>query len=125
MFLFFMLSFIVLSPAFGKEIRQEGTWVPLGPAGGNIKALEQDPSNPNIFYAAPAGTPCRFHKSTDHGATWTEVSQIQRGAWCMTVNPSNGNVYLCTTGYLHMSTNDGATWQDYRFPNTGAWWSPA
>src|SRR5207237_4628911 len=54
-------------------------------------------------------------RSTDGGATWTEVSKTNGARWTdLAWNPTNPQLVLAgsSTGVLRLSTDGGVTWRD-------------
>ncbi len=101
-----------------EENQQTETWVSLGPEGGWIDILTQHPSNSNILYAAPYGYPCRIHKSTDKGNTWTELSQIFAYVYDLAIDPNTpSTMYAFYSNRIFKSTDGGLTWDDNRVDN--------
>lgn len=96
-----------------------------------ILDIEQDPTAPNILYAATAGGIAEVYKSTDFGENWTrlETGLPQDGAIIRTqiaIAPSNTDyLYLlcaANTGGLYgvyRSTDAGQTWELRADPTTG------
>ena len=112
------------------------TWTRIGLAGSStIGAIRFDPQNPNIVYAASAGSlfaPAGvrgLYKSTDYGATWTRVLAGLNdftGATDIAMDPTNPNKMFvpmwdhhrealcrCYTGPgtgIYLTTDGGASW---------------
>jgi photosystem II stability/assembly factor-like uncharacterized protein len=88
----------------------EPEWI--GPDGGSIVCLAISATNPNIMYAGTWGA--GVHKTTDGGATWTQVNtglpNLQINA--IAVDPKDANVvYAGPYRYqLYKSLNGGANW---------------
>jgi len=57
-----------------------GTWVSIGPDGGNIQALAIDPQGSATLYSIPYEFPDfpnpRVFRSSDGGATWSLVGRL-------------------------------------------------
>ena len=90
-------------------------------------ALAVDPNNPSVVYVATgennfSGDEFTGHgilKSTNGGATWTNIGQQFIGAFmgAIAVSPANSNVLLVgvtnsatVSGGVYRSTNGGSTW---------------
>lgn len=89
----------------------ESQWTSTGTmnfvGGGGIYSLAVDPSNTNTVYAGVDGG---LYKSTNAGATWTNVSSgfSCQGTISLLVDPPN--VYAGTCGGVVKSSDGGATW---------------
>ncbi|MBL8008303.1 MAG: hypothetical protein JNJ56_12300, partial [Ignavibacteria bacterium] len=79
--------------------------------------LQNDPNNPSVFYFAPDGG--GFYKSTNNGATFTEISGSYpfRSPCDILVAYDNSNVIFLADGItgsgvadLFKSTNGGVNW---------------
>ncbi|NNC60908.1 MAG: hypothetical protein HKO11_01120, partial [Eudoraea sp.] len=92
------------------------------PGTGRTNAIEVDPNNPNIWYVgAPSGG---IWKSTDAGATWTNLFDDfpQIGVSSIAIDPNNSNIIYIATGDddaadsysvgVFKSIDGGATWQE-------------
>jgi photosystem II stability/assembly factor-like uncharacterized protein len=91
--------------------------------GSGVSAIVVDPGNGDVVYAATAGdfdNPGRgIFKSTDAGATWTNISTTSFYAEvsCLVMNPSDPDVLLAGTTFggfapqgILKSVDAGATW---------------
>ena len=95
-----LLIFILAVTALAspEEIRQTGTWVSLGPEGGNILGIVQHPNNNDLLYLITTGEPSQCYQSTDHGMSWIKVGEINHtNLKSMTINP-NDPYELCVGG---------------------------
>jgi photosystem II stability/assembly factor-like uncharacterized protein len=90
-----------------------GGWGALGPFGGDVADVSVSPVNTSIVLAgiAPSsGTSGTMYRSTDAGATWTEVAALSGGSvYDIEFDPS-GKVYIGTINSVWTSTDDGVTW---------------
>ena len=101
------------------------TWSNLGPSnqGGRTRALLIDPGNPNVMYAG--GVAGGVWKSTDAGANWTALAQLQMANLAVVTlafQPGNTNTIYAGTGEgffnldairgagIFRSTDAGVTW---------------
>jgi hypothetical protein len=101
------------------------TWSNLGPSnqGGRTRALLIDPGNPNIMYAG--GVAGGVWKSTDAGANWTPLAQLQMpnlAVVSLAFDPTTTNTIYAGTGEgvfnadatrgagIFKSTDAGVTW---------------
>jgi len=86
-------------------------WTPSGLSGTTVKIIAVDPSNENIIYADCYSY---LYKSTDAGASWTQLGAGTIASVNDVKVKSDGTVYM--TGYinsiigLYRSTNGGTTW---------------
>ncbi|HLK36604.1 MAG TPA: hypothetical protein VKU41_07605 [Polyangiaceae bacterium] len=109
--------------------------LPAPPSGSGliICGLDVDPRTPGTVYAGsssyPAFKPGAFWRSTDCGATWTQVAMGSHGTdltqGCtqeVEVDPITSDVYadsLYGTGHLYRSHNGGMDWVDVSPTGTG------
>jgi photosystem II stability/assembly factor-like uncharacterized protein len=91
------------------------TWKRFGEGLGtnaSIKLLRASAGNPSTFYAVSAFG--RLHRSTDGGATWTEVELGLRGTdelWDLEIDPHDpGALLAATKNGLRASSDGGETW---------------
>ncbi len=89
-------------------------WVLAGPSnvGGRITALQIDPDNPTIIYAAAASG--GVWKSTDFGSTWFNVFNESFSIGSLALSPENSNVVYVGTGEANPSSVD-------TYPGNGLW----
>ena len=102
-----------------------GRWANLGPAnqGGRTRALLIHPTTPSVMYAG--GVAGGVWKSTDAGASWTTVTDLQMANLAVATlafDPANANTIYAGTGEgvgnadairgagIFRSTDAGATW---------------
>jgi photosystem II stability/assembly factor-like uncharacterized protein len=118
-----------------KSTNSGATWSPINDFMANlfIGALAFDPLNPNTMYA---GTGERFYdrsvrnagifKSTDGGATWTQLAATANWSDVQTIAPQPGssNVLLAATGSgIYRTTNGGTSWTYINISNVwGSQW---
>jgi hypothetical protein len=111
------------------------TWTPINDFLSNlaVSGICQDPTNTNIMYFCTgeayfngdAVSGNGVFKSTDHGATWNQLSSTSTLTSCTKVLcDASGNVYLSTIGIsvavgLQRSNDGGSTWTSISpFSNT-------
>jgi len=88
-----------------------GAWEPLGPFGGNLRALVVDPSNESNLFTASISLPCKIFKSTDYGDSWHYISSIPNLVYCLAVDPNNPLVlYAGSYACVYRSNDGGASW---------------
>ncbi len=106
------------------------SWAPLNDFMGNLSvtSMVMSPSDSNILYAATGEgvfltvntnkdliRGAGVFKSTDGGATWTQLSATANADWHhvgrLAINPGNGQILLAATSSgIWRSTDSGATW---------------
>jgi photosystem II stability/assembly factor-like uncharacterized protein len=87
-------------------------WLALGPYGGDIGDVAYSTASPTIVLAglAPASGGGGLYRSTDSGATWTEVAALEdTPVWDIEFLP-NGDVLIGTQDGPMKSTDDGLSW---------------
>ena len=108
------------------------TWTLVNDYFSNLAVTDicQDPSNTSImyfctgeaYYNADAVSGVGVFKSTDGGATWSQLNSTTSYTLCTRILCDNlGNVYLGTRGSgLKRSTNGGSTWTTITPTGTGS-----
>ncbi|OPL18767.1 MAG: hypothetical protein AVO35_13115 [Candidatus Aegiribacteria sp. MLS_C] len=84
-------------------------WISLGPAGGTVRNIIQDPLYPDTFYAFTDSLPTRVLMSGDGGNSWTEAGSFDGRENCAAMG-TNGVLYVGCDYTLGSSTDGGATW---------------
>jgi photosystem II stability/assembly factor-like uncharacterized protein len=98
---------------------QPKAWEPLGPEGGRVVSVAQDPTNLQVLLVTPYGYPSKVFKSTDRGMTWSLLTSISDYIQKLAFDPTSGNVvYACATSSMYRSTNAGQSWTRYALPYT-------
>lgn len=93
-------------------------WTPLGPEGGDVRSLAEDPRYPErIFLGTSAG---QIFLSSDNGMSWNRFAHLGEGDDYVLdnieVDPNSGDIYVGawtsgrTGGDLFRSRNGGRTW---------------
>jgi len=108
--------------AAGKASGQ-GNWIPIGPEGGGISSIAQDPKNSSVLYLASearAENPIvKIYKSTNKGGSWTFLSSVQGYVSCFEVSrKKNSDLFLGGNSVFFRSTDSGVTWSSF-YPNQG------
>ena len=89
----------------------QGQWVSIGPEGGKMDCVVQDPVNTQILYGIPTGWPTRILKSTDLGDSWSVISETSHGTDVIAIDPNTPSNLLMGGGrYILTSTNSGLSW---------------
>jgi Tol biopolymer transport system component/photosystem II stability/assembly factor-like uncharacterized protein len=81
-----------------------------GPLPAVVRALAIDRNNPNIVYAAANGS---MFKTTDGGASWTQINAglTNFGMRAVVIDPSNSStIYSVSNTRVNKSTNGGTNW---------------
>jgi photosystem II stability/assembly factor-like uncharacterized protein len=87
------------------------SWVSIGPEGGAVAQLLQDPANNNNLYILSGNYPADFVKSTNKGGSWNVVAQVQGSAVSFAVNGKKpSELYMGGFGTFSVSTNSGSNW---------------
>jgi len=96
---------------------QSTPWESVGPEGGYVASMAQDPSNGNVLYVAPYSYPCKIFKSTDHGQTWSSISTIPNPAWGLVVHRANSSILYANCSHeFRKSTDGGQSWTVHALP---------
>lgn len=112
------------------------TWTNIGLTQmGIISEVVVNPTNSNVLYAAAMGTPMQrdtnrgVYKSTNGGASWTQVLYIdnQTGVSDLVIHPTNGNIVYATS-WSRIRTNQeslgfSTSSRVYKTGNGGTTWS--
>ncbi|MGY5856065.1 MAG: hypothetical protein RTS72_05645 [Candidatus Thorarchaeota archaeon] len=121
--LFLILPFLTMAMTIPSAIAQTeelGPWVRTnGPYGGLINCIEIDPTNPDVMYAAGAGS--AVFKSINSGASWSVVGTLQSVTpqiLDLQLSAANPQVMYARTDKsenvgdheLFMSSNGGVSW---------------
>ncbi len=123
-----MLLLLLLFPCMAlSQNSAASTWESLGPEGGYLTALAQNPLTGDLF-AVPYGSPARIYKSTNEGNTWQKVAEINDVIYYLIVDPQTpANMYAASSylGYetslrIYKSTNSGVTWTQKVFAGESA-----
>lgn len=99
------------------QIPPASSWEFLGPEGGYLTTIGQNPSSSDL-YAVSYGYPARVFKSTNNGDLWEKISEINDNIHFLAIDaqsPKNmiaSNSYLGYGTYLkvYKSTDGGMTW---------------
>ena len=102
---------ISATPSFGRG-SCDPNWQALGPFGGDVEDVAMSPTNPNIVLAgiSPSSGTGTLFRSTNGGASWTEVTSLSGKNVYDIDFTSAGVAYIGTSESVWKSTNDGATW---------------
>ena len=80
-------------------------------AGRHILCLAVDPRGRDTVYAGTRGE--GVWKTTDAGATWSDLDFPERDVFSVAVSPADGAVYAgCEPSMLFRSDDGGATWEE-------------
>ena len=108
-------------PAPARVMPPQGIpWKPLGPDGGDVRSLAQDPVNPDrIYMGTSAG---QLYLSLDAGLTWSRYARLGEGDDYVldhtVIDPNDANIIYVAAwsiesggGDLFRSQDGGHTWQ--------------
>jgi photosystem II stability/assembly factor-like uncharacterized protein len=93
-------------------------WQPLGPFGGDVADINVSPTNPAIVLAgiAPTGSVGgSLYRSTDSGATWTQVPTLNTLSVYDIEFAPDGTAWVATDDSAWVSTDNGATFTPRNF----------
>ncbi len=86
-----------------------GQWTSMGPEGGAIRNVIQNPVCPDSLYAFTDSLPTRVMMSVDGGSSWTQVGSFDNRENCAAIG-ANGVLYVGCDYTSGRSTDGGATW---------------
>lgn len=96
-----------------------GQWQPVGPPGGDFRALAMAKANDNIQYLAASGSYGMIWKTTDAGNNWNPAGAVGTTVYALAVDPVNANiVYAGGYSNIFRSTNGGVSWTPQTLPAT-------
>jgi photosystem II stability/assembly factor-like uncharacterized protein len=97
----------------GERVTGGGVWTSLGPPGGDIFDVAVSTVDANIVLAglAPGGSfGGTLYRSTDDGATWSEVPALDNTSVFDIDFAPDGTAYLGTQDSIRKSTDGGLSW---------------
>ena len=113
-------GFLIVLMLLAATLARAQAWSPLGPPGGDVRALAADPARPaRIFLGTADG---HIFGSEDSGAHWTLLgrasSRLDAVITAIVVNPRDGNVLFASSwtrdavagGGVFRSIDGGRTW---------------
>ena len=116
-------SFVIALTLLAAACARAQTWKPLGPPGGDVRALAVDPARPNRIFLGTADG--HIFSSEDSGGRWTLLGRASSRAdaviTAIVVDPGNGNVLYASSwardsaaagGGVYRSADGGRTWSD-------------
>ena len=115
-------SLIVLMVLVAAAARAQ-SWKPLGPPGGDVRALAADPARPSRIFLGTADG--HIFGSVDSGARWTLLgrasSRLDAVITAIVVDPRDGNVLFASSWTRDAATGGGV----FRSADGGSTWSAA
>lgn len=100
-----------------------GSWVPIGPDGGNVIAIASDLTNPTVVYAGTyVGGTGGLWKSTNGGLNWVQLLTglaIDYYGVSDIVVTNGGQTIIVASGYIILSTDGGNSWAEITLPASG------
>ncbi len=111
-----VMTLLLPGQLFG-QIPPASSWEYLGPEGGYLTAMGQNPSNGDL-YAVSYGYPARIFKSTSNGDLWEKISEINDNICFIAINPQSPQNVVASNSYLgygtylkvYKSSDGGRTW---------------
>jgi photosystem II stability/assembly factor-like uncharacterized protein len=91
-------------------------WQPMGPPGGDFRAMARSASSDNTIYLASNGSPSNIWRTTDNGTTWSRMGSISSSIYSLAVDPSNPAIMYAGGTYMYRSTNAGVSWTQLSMP---------
>ena len=111
-----MLLGILFIP--GVLYAQTTPWQVIGPEGGPIAAMAQDPSNPSNLLVASMGYPAQIFRSADHGQSWSCYSTVYGSVSKLLFDLVDPTIVYALLGYGLSRTRTGDdTWSGINFPS--------
>src|SRR6202521_3924266 len=113
-------GFLIGLSLFAATAARAQAWKPLGPPGGDVRALAADPSRPTRIFLGTADG--HIFGSQDSGAHWTLLgrasSQLDAVITAIVVDPRDGNTLFASSwtrdsasgGGVFRSADGGRTW---------------
>lgn len=121
------ISMLIAIPMISTSQLLPGTrWESLGPEGGYLTGLAQNPETGDLF-ASTYSNPSQIFKSTNGGDSWTLLASVPNGVEHLEIDPNQPGVLYAAPSYLgygagvgmYKSTNGGVTWSHLTFELTG------
>lgn len=113
-----VLAFLLFLPVSLLGQSTTSTWESLGPEGGYLTCIAQNPVNGDL-YTTPYGYPMRVFKSTNYGGSWTQIGGISGYGEFLVIDPKQPTtIYAYATNvaysggrfYVQKSSDGGASW---------------
>jgi photosystem II stability/assembly factor-like uncharacterized protein len=116
-------GFLIVCVFLAATVARAQMWKPLGPPGGDVRALATDPSRPTRLFLGTADG--HIFGSEDSGAHWTLLgrasSRLDAVITAIVVDPRNGNVLYASSWTRDAVANGGV----FRSDDGGRTWSAA
>lgn len=112
------VKFVIITGLFLNFLPLRAAWEPIGPEGGNLRALARARSDESRIYAASFTNPSQIVKSTDGGDSWVRVGNLPDCVYSLAIDPGNRDIlYAGGCARIFKSTNAGSTWNSYAVSN--------
>jgi photosystem II stability/assembly factor-like uncharacterized protein len=90
-------------------------WKPIGPPGGNIQSLAQNPANMNELFAIvykPFGFDSPYiYRTINSGQSWERIPFQSAGLYDVAIDPVNQSVFALAANGVYKSPDHGETWK--------------
>lgn len=101
------LLFLLLVPSLMMSQNfTTSTWESLGPEGGYLTSLAQNPANGDLF-TVTYEYPARMFKSTNNGDRWNVIGQIQDYIYYLAIDPLKPTTMYAVPSYLGYASTLG------------------
>lgn len=111
-----LFTILIFVSCFSAVYPQSASWESLGPNGGKVSILVQDPKDANTIYTASFGNETRLFKTTNAGTTWKYYSTIKASISNLYIDEKNPSLFIASSyNTVFKSVDKGITWQQIPF----------